>query len=159
MKHFFITKQLNVIVPIVLLNICDYFHFFQIYQYLRINCWNISLWGCAMGLRPLPVVVQRRNSYQKIQRHQISGGTAHRNGPDTPPSGHFARNKYLFHDCAPFWWSDSDETYIRRFSIIELVGVQHIVRDLTRHLEVNCWNIQFSQWENGIFQQFIIKYW
>ena len=36
--------------------------------------------------------------------------------------------------CAPFQWSYSDETYVRRFSVIKLVGVQHIVMDLTRHL-------------------------
>ena len=82
----------------------------------------------------LTVVVRQWDRYQTIRNDQISGGTAHRNGPHAPPSGRFARNKLFLCNCAPFWWSYSDETYIRRFSIIKLVGVQHIVMDLTRHL-------------------------
>ena len=39
------------------------------------------------------MVVQRRNLYQKILHHRLSGGTAHRNEPHAPPSGHFAGNK------------------------------------------------------------------
>ena len=37
-------------------------------------------------------------------------------------------------EFAPFWWSYSNETHIRRFSIIELVGVEHIIIDPTRRL-------------------------